>query len=55
MNVKIVPSIRDINTSRGLCGKLSDTSMDDFVMRDGTQASSASSEFSESWRYVMFN
>ena len=54
MNVYVVPSVHDVSSSRGLCGKLSDTTTDDFVMRDGTQVS-RSPEFSESWRYVIIN
>ncbi|XP_041349607.1 von Willebrand factor D and EGF domain-containing protein-like [Gigantopelta aegis] len=49
MNVYVVPSVHDVDKSRGLCGKLSNTRRDDFVKRDGTQ-SGPGRDFSASWR-----
>ncbi|XP_041373626.1 uncharacterized protein LOC121386697 [Gigantopelta aegis] len=54
MNAYVVPSVHDVDKSRGLCGKLSDTQTDDFVKRDGTQ-SGPGREFSESWRVTENN
>ncbi|XP_041373515.1 von Willebrand factor D and EGF domain-containing protein-like [Gigantopelta aegis] len=47
MDIYVVPSVHDVDNSRGLCGKLSDTDTDDFVKRNGSV-----SEFSESWSCI---
>ncbi|KAL5020844.1 hypothetical protein ScPMuIL_002073, partial [Solemya velum] len=54
MNVNIIPSPRDINSTKGLCGVLTEDRNDDLCYRDGSGCDSANdrypSKFYNSWR-----
>ncbi|XP_046557655.1 uncharacterized protein LOC124266881 [Haliotis rubra] len=49
LNVRIPGTILDVGASRGLCGQLSATTNDDFIMRNEMQASNFNT-FVNSWR-----
>ncbi|XP_046558339.1 uncharacterized protein LOC124267463 [Haliotis rubra] len=49
LNVDVMSSVNDFGKSRGMCGKLSATTGDDRVKKDGSSTTS-DEDFAESWR-----
>jgi hypothetical protein len=55
MNIDIIMSPKDLGNTQGLCGNFDGDPNNDFVLKDGTQASNNNDyRFSESWRYSLF-
>ncbi|XP_060604052.1 von Willebrand factor D and EGF domain-containing protein-like [Ruditapes philippinarum] len=51
MNIDIIMSPKDLGNTQGLCGNFDGDPNNDFVLKDGTQASNNNDyRFSESWR-----
>lgn len=51
LNVKIYPSVRDVDKTRGMCGTLS-SSTNNVMIKRGGQTTTSFDDFVESWRYV---